>query len=406
MGKDKKSNDGHAKSRSSRAPRDRPASQAHGQGHPNYTTGQGHQSYTDGGLGGNPQRDPFWYIPNQPSTTPRCGPEDQDFDLSHGGGASGNAPHASLSSIASGSTDSQRLYCPSATTQSQVTLDAAPSDVAGDMAHMTLDQGHPGQQHHWGGTSMTPLASTGPSAGYAVGSQAYLSSSYQDDPSVVPSASMQGHTSSTSPIQEHFYQGHGGGQYHPDDIDEGADSQQQGGSGEWPTAEAAEYGQGDYEDPQHHVGNMDDQWISDQGGEVPGAGAAAYDPGWEPGTDQAEVDPQAASAERRLDRRAFYGGGASYGHEAIYGGVASYGGEAGSGDEASYGGERHLNRGATYGSGTSYGREASYGSERHLNRAATYGGEASYDVGAGPSTPGQSLPGPVSHPQPTFIKDH
>lgn len=367
MGKDKKTSHGHAKSRSSRPHRDGPASQSHGQGHPNYDEGQGHQSYTDGGLGGNPQHDPFWHVPNQPSTTPRYEPENQEFGPSHGGGASGHAPDASLSSIASGSTDSQPSYYPSTTPQSQVVLDTVPSDLASDMAHMTLDEGYPEQQQHWGGAS-TPLASMGPSSGYAAGSQAYPSTSYEDDPSVVPSASgsMQGHTSSTSPIHEQYYQGHGGGQYHPDDIDEGAYAQQQGGSGEWPTAEAAEYGQGDYGDQQHHLGNMNAQSISNQGGETPGAGADAYDPGWGPGAGQAEVDLQAASVEQHLS---VYGSGASYGYEAIYGGVASYGGEGGSGDEASYGG----------GGGS--------------------GG------GGGPSTPGQPLPGPVSHPQPTFIEE-
>ncbi|KAK0753935.1 hypothetical protein B0T18DRAFT_25475 [Schizothecium vesticola] len=171
MGKDKKTNDGHAKSsRSSRPPRG-PASQAHGHGHPNYDAGHGHPNYDDGyghqnydeghgnagGLRGNPQHDPFFHVPSQPSTTPRSRPANQEFDSPHGGGELGHAPSASLSSIGSGSTNSQSLYYPSTTTQSQVNLDAESSDLAGQMAHITLDPSYSQQQQqHWGGPLRSP----------------------------------------------------------------------------------------------------------------------------------------------------------------------------------------------------------------------------------------------------------
>lgn len=100
--------------------------------------GYGHQSHGAGGWGGDPESDPF-YIADEVYTNPRFEPANEEFDSSYGGGEMGHAPHVSVSSIESGSTNTQPFYYSSATMQPQVGLDTASSDLISGMAHVTLD---------------------------------------------------------------------------------------------------------------------------------------------------------------------------------------------------------------------------------------------------------------------------
>ncbi|KAK0753936.1 hypothetical protein B0T18DRAFT_424405 [Schizothecium vesticola] len=98
-------------------------------------------------------------------------------------------------------------------------------------------------------------------------------------------------------MQEQFHRGYGVAQHHQDDIDDEAYAQhQQSGGDELPIGEAAEFGQGDYGGGQHHPDDLNAQLLFNPGGEMPDAEASGYDR-WGPGTSQAEVDSQVASAQ-------------------------------------------------------------------------------------------------------------